>query len=193
MTPLEEKIKEFCKRVMEGEVDIPTIDGTSTTASAEDQAKAKKYTQAGTSVKFVKKGELEEGAVPQEEAEEKLTSMFGKLQEAEGEIAEIEDFFSHGENAKAKKLSAKLAQIIKEAVGIISEMRQLKEGVIAEEKEKASLFGDKVIKAMGKHVKDDEAAKRAKKKYMKYIEAAYAHSKTPKEVAERIVDHRFEF
>ena len=192
MSKLKNIILQYVKEALVEELDIPSQDGTSNGAKPDDQEKAKDATQKGDSVKFVKPGELEEGAIGEDEAKEKITDLFDQLNTAASDSADLEDFANNQDNAKIKKWSNVLGKNLKGALEAISELKKIKDEILAEEKEKASAYGDKVVKCLGKYLKTEEQGMNIKSKYMPFIEKAYKKGKSPKEVADRIKDHRFE-
>jgi len=199
MPTLKQFLFPIVQKVLEEELDIPSPDGTSNTASEDDKKKAADATAKGQSVKFVKPGEIQESegmiesyADDDTEIPEKIVDTYGALEKAAEDIADVQDFADKTNDVKMKKVSGKLALQLKECIKLIHELKQLKEAIIAEENEKASQFGDKVIKTLGKHIKDESTGQNLKGKYMKYIAAAFKKGKSPKEVAERIHQHRFE-
>lgn len=190
---LKELIKECIAEVIKEDLEIPSNDGTSNGASEEDKEKAKNATKDGKSVEFVKPGEIDEAAIDKDEAHQKVIEVHQNLAQAAQDVADLEDFTNESGNAKMKKMVANLADAIIKANEIIGELKKLKDELLQEEAEDASVYGDKVMKALSKHFKKEGSAETMKKKYMPFIQAAYKKKKTPKEIAERIKDHRFEF
>lgn len=189
---LKDLIKECIEEVIKEDLEIPSRDGTSNGASEDDKQKAKQATQNGKSVDFVKPGEIDEGSIDKDEAHQRVIEVYQTLAQAETDVADLEDFANESGNAKMKKLTADLADHIIKANEIIKTLKELKDEHLAEEAEKASNFGDKVIKALAKHFKKEGAAEKMKKKYMPFISKAFQKGKSAKEVADRIKDHRFE-
>lgn len=191
------KLRELIKKVLLEELTIPSQDGTSASAKPEDQETAKKATQDGEEVKFVKPGELEETAAvaPIQEEEEvtpKVKEVFSTLQELADEVNALDEFAEKDGDSKLKKLSGKLAKHLVDATKVVAEMKAARDAILHEDAEKANVFGDKVVKALGKYCKDDKHGGKIKEKYMPYIAKAHKKGKSPKDVAERIKDHRFE-
>ncbi len=189
---LKDLIKECVSEIIKEDLNIPSNDGTANGASEDDKEKAKNATKDGKSVDFVKPGEIEEAAIPSDEAHQKVIDVYQTLQETSADIADLEDFANESGNAKMKKLTADLADHIIKANELIGQLKGLKEEHLAEEAEKSSSFGDKVIKALGKFIKKDGAGEKMKAKYMPFIHKAFQKGKSAKEVADRIRDHRFE-
>lgn len=208
MSTLRQIILEALAEVIFEDLEIPSSDGTAAGASPEDQDKAKKATQAGQTIKFVKPGELEESGHPdldkkpseesglepikEEEVAPKVSEVFATLKELSDEVNVLEEFAEKNDDSKMKKLSEKLAKHLYEATKVVSELRATRDAILQEDAEKASVFADKVIKALGKDVKDEKIAKKLKAQYMPFIAKAHKKGKSAKEVAERIKSHRFE-
>lgn len=210
------KGKEFIRKailqVLKEELDIPSKDGTSTGASEEDKQKAEKAIGSGEDVKFVKPGDnvdeekkdnpypadktpSEESGmekIQEEEVAPKVREVFSTLKELSDEVNALEEFAEKDGDNKMKKLSAKLGKHLADANKAIAEMKEARDAILAEDAEKASVHGDKVIKALGKYCKNPDHAKKIKEKYMPYIAKAHKKGKSPKDIAERIKDHRFE-
>ena len=189
---LKQLIKECIDEIVKEDINIPSRDGTAKGADPDDQTKAKQATQDGKAVDFVKPGDIEEAAINKDEAHQKVVDVYQTLAQASQDIADLEDFANESGNAKMKKLTVELSKHIEEANKIIGELKTLKEEHLAEEAEKASSFGDKVMKLLAKHFKKDGAAEAMKKKYMPFIHKAFQKGKSAKEIADRIKDHRFE-
>lgn len=135
---------------------------------------------------------LEEKAIHQEEVPQKIKSVTESLKEASEDIADLEDFADKNDNKKMKKVMEDIAELVMKAKEKIASAAQIKQTILEEEQVKVSEYGDKVLKSMSKHIPNEESAMKLKNKYIKYMEAAYKKGKAPKEVAERIVKHRFE-
>lgn len=205
---LKQYIKECFEQLIKEELDIPSQDGTSDGASEEDKEKAKKATQDGEDVKFVKPGELEEESADgnktpseesgmmkikeEEEVAPKVKEVFASLKELADEVNALEEFAEKSSDKKMQKLSEKLAKHLVDATKVVAELKNARDVVMQEDAEKANIYGDKVVKALGKHCKDEKHGMKIKEKYMPYIAKAHKKGKNPKEVAERIASHRFE-
>jgi hypothetical protein len=189
---LKELIEECIQEIIKEDLNIPSNDGTANGASEEDKDKAKNATKNGQSVDFVKPGEIEEAAIEKDEAHQKVIDVYQSLKDCEADISELEDFANESGNPKMKKLTADLADHILKSNEIIAQLKEMKDDLLQEEAEKASSFGDKVIKALGKFFKKEGSAEKMKKKYMPFISKAFQKGKSAKEVADRIKDHRFE-
>jgi hypothetical protein len=186
-------IRQCLNEVLLEELDIPSQDGSPTGADPDDQQKAKDATKDGDSVKFVKPGELEEGEeITTEETHAKLSELIETIHAMLAEVNELEEYAKTSKDKKMGNLLGKLGKGLSECTGIFGQLKEIKEGILSEEKEKASHFGDKVVKCLGKHLKTEEQGTALKAKYMAYIEAAYKKGKKPQDVADRIKDHRFE-
>lgn len=206
MPKLRALINECLKEIIKEDLEIPSQDGTATGASTDDQVRAKKATQNGETIKFVKPGELEERAetdlkpdeesglepIKEEEVAPKVKEVFAKLQELSEEVNTLDEFAEKNSDGKMKKLSEKLAKHLMEATKVVAELRQARDTILQEDAEKANVFGDKVVKALGKYCKNEEHSGRLKKQYMPFIAKAHKKGKSAKDVAERIKDHRFE-
>lgn len=207
-TTFRKLILEAFAELVKEDMEIPSQDGTAEGASPEDQDKAKKAAAAGETIKFVKPGELEESGHPdldkkpseesgmepieEEEVAPKVKEVFAKLQELAAEVGTLEEFADTNSDKKMKKLSEKLAKHLYEATKVVSELRETRDAILQEDAEKASIFADKVIAALGKFIKDEAAGKKLKEKYMVFIAKAHKKGKSAKDVAERIKAHRFE-
>ena len=185
-------IEECIKEIILEDLEVPSRDGTANGASEEDKQKAKQASMDGKTVDFVKPGEIDEKAIPPDEAKEKVMEVYQALSQASEGIAELEDFANESNNSRMKKLTSDLGKRLKEANQIIGELKKVKDELLQEEAEKASSFGDKVINHLGKHLKKEGSGANLKKKYMPFIHKAFAKGKSAKEVADRIKDHRFE-
>ena len=185
-------IRQCVNEVLMEELDIPSNDGTSTGADQDDQQAAKTATQNGDSVKFVKPGELEEQEVTTEEEHQKISELVESIHSMLAEVKELEEYAASCKDKKMGNILGKLGKGLSECTGLFGQLKEIKAGHLAEEKEKASAYGDKVIKCLGKHLKTEEQGISLKEKYMPYIEGAFRKGKKPQEVADRIKDHRFE-
>jgi hypothetical protein len=176
------------------ELTIPSSDGTSDSASEEAKQKAKNATKDGEDVKFVKPGELEESGsatIQEEEVAPKVSEVFATLQGLSEDVNTLNEFAETSKDKKMEKLSQKLAKHLHEATKVVAELKEARDSILAEDAEKANVFGDKVVKALGKYCKDEKNGSKIKEKYMPYIAKAHKKGKKPAEVAERIKDHRF--
>lgn len=205
------ELKKLIAKLLFEELDIPSTDGTSAGASEEEKAKAKKATQSGEDVKFVKPGEdldeeKEQDAYPadktpseesgmmkiqEEEVAPKVREVFSALQELAEDVNSLEEFADKDGDNKMRKLSEKLGKHLSDATKLVAEMKEARDAILAEDAEKADVYGDKVIKALGKYCKNPEHSSKIKEKYMPYIAKAHKKGKAPKDIAEKIKDHRF--
>jgi hypothetical protein len=197
MKKFKDLVRECYKEILKEELTIPSPDGTSDSASEENKQKAKDATKNGDDVKFVKPGELEEGSseegeLNEEEIAPKVSEVFATLQGLSEDVNSLNEFAEANKDKKLEKLSGKLAKHLHEATKVIAEMKDARDAILQEDAEKANIFGDKVVKALGKYCKDESHGKKIKEKYMPYIAKAHKKGKKPAEVAERIKDHRFE-
>lgn len=247
-TNIKDIIKQCMMEVLNEELDVPSQDGSADGADPDNKEKAKKASQDGDTVKFVKPGDIKEKKKgddkedddkkddkeekkddkksdkkddkkddkksdkksdkkddkesddDSEEGEEgdgavsmeKVSELISQLSGLTNELSELQAYAKDSQDKKMASTFGKLGKNCTESLNLISQLKEMKEGLIQEDAEKSNEFGDKVIKCLSKNFKDEKSGAKLKEKYMPFIAAGYKKGKKPQEIAERISQHRFE-